>query len=54
MEHGLSVGEKFGGFFAHDFVGKNVGIAAMEFPGAEEGSPVDQLDDFIEGKWRHR
>ena len=47
-EHFLRVGKQLGGFLADDGVGQDVGEAAMEFPGAEERAPIDELGDFIE------
>jgi hypothetical protein len=47
-EQGLRIGEELGGFGADDLVLEDIGEAAVDFPGAEERAPVDELDEFIE------
>ena len=42
-EHREGIGVEFSGFDADHFVGEDVGVAAVEFPGAEEGRPIDKL-----------
>jgi hypothetical protein len=44
----LRIGVELGGFDADDFVFEDVRETAVELPRAEEGAPVDELDEFVE------
>lgn len=47
-EEFLRIGVELGGFDADDFVFEDVRETAVEFPRAERGAPVDELDEFVE------
>ncbi len=47
VEERLSVGEEFFSFDADDVVLEDVGVAAGELPGEEEGGPVDGAGEFV-------
>ena len=48
IEHGVGIGLQAARAFAHDLVVEDLGIGAMQFPGAEERGPVEILAQFGE------
>src|SRR5262249_52110725 len=48
VEEGLGVSEEFAGALADGGIVEDGGVAALQFPGVEEGGPVDVGDQFGE------
>ena len=44
----LGIGEKFGRLLAHQLVLEDVGIAAVQLPGTEQRTPVDERHNLLQ------